>query len=134
MKKIFLVLCTVLLGCSLIAAQVLQSIDDCVDGVCVIPEQDDDGKQVYAVVSPVGYNAVEMIEQASRLNNLDGKNIALVGGSFMASVTHAEIKKCILIGLINFKYTSCTISSCRLRPVCLFIATCPLPSGEKHIQ
>lgn len=50
----------------------------------------------YAVVSPVGRGTVEMIKQASRLTTLDGKTIAVVGGSFMASVTHPEIKRLIL--------------------------------------
>lgn len=50
----------------------------------------------YAVVSPVGNPTVKMITQAPRLSTLDGKTIALVGGSFMADVTHAEIKRLIL--------------------------------------
>ena len=50
----------------------------------------------YAVVSPVGRGTVEMIQQAPRLTTLDGKTIAVVGGSFMTSVTHPEIKKLIL--------------------------------------
>lgn len=36
-----------------------------------------------------------MIRQAERLTTLDGKRIALVGGSFMAAITHAEIKRLI---------------------------------------
>lgn len=70
--------------------------EDCVDGECTIPDYNNGGDQVYAIVSPVGYNAVESAEQAPRLDSLDGKTIALVGGSFMASVTHPELKKCIL--------------------------------------
>jgi hypothetical protein len=50
----------------------------------------------YAVVSPVGRSTVKMINMASRLSTLEGKTIAVVGGSFMASVTHQEIKKLIL--------------------------------------
>lgn len=69
--------------------------DECVDGVCYVPAQDDEGNQVYAVVSPVGYHDVEMIKQATRLDSLNGKTFALVGGSFMAVTTHNEIKKCI---------------------------------------
>lgn len=49
-----------------------------------------------AVVSPVGRCTVEMIQQAPRLTTLEGKTIAVVGGSFMASVTHPEIKRLIL--------------------------------------
>ena len=37
-----------------------------------------------------------MIEMAPRLESLEGKTIALVGGSFMASVTHVELRKIIL--------------------------------------
>ena len=50
----------------------------------------------YAVVSPVGCSSVEMISQADRLETLDGKTIAIVGVSFMTSVTHPEIKRLIL--------------------------------------
>lgn len=49
----------------------------------------------YAVVSPVGQSTITMIDMAPRLSTLDGKTIAVVGGSFMASITHAEIKKLI---------------------------------------
>ncbi len=70
--------------------------DDCTDGVCPIPTVNEDNEPVYAIVSPVGYHAVDMIGQAPRLDTLEGKKIALVGGSFMASVTHDELKKCIL--------------------------------------
>ena len=58
--------------------------DECVDGVCFVPQYADDGSQNYAIVSPVGYHDVPMISQAKRLNSLAGKTIALVGGSFMA--------------------------------------------------
>ena len=74
--------------------------DSCEDGQCNIPEFDGDGNQVYAIVSPVGYNDMEMVQQAPRLDTLDGKTIALVGGSFMASTTHQELKKCIQKQLI----------------------------------
>lgn len=50
----------------------------------------------YAVVSPVGRGTVEPICQAPRLATLAGKTIAVVGDSFMASVTHPEIKRLIL--------------------------------------
>ena len=49
----------------------------------------------YDVLSPVGQSSVEMIELAPRLETLEGKTIALVGGSFMASVTHYELKRLI---------------------------------------
>jgi hypothetical protein len=50
----------------------------------------------YAVVSPVGKQDVPMITMAPRLDTLAGKTIAVVGGSFMASITHPEIKRLIL--------------------------------------
>lgn len=74
----------------------LSQDDTCVDGECEIPETDENGNQVYAIVSPVGYNNVDMITQPDRLDTLEGKKIALVGGSFMAAETFAELKKCIL--------------------------------------
>ena len=64
--------------------------DDCLAPDAPVPA----GK--YAVVSPVGKPTVEMITQAPRLESLDGKTIAVVGGSFMARVTHPEIKRLIL--------------------------------------
>jgi hypothetical protein len=63
--------------------------DDCLAPGAPVPA----GK--YAVVSPVGKPTVEMITQAPRLESLDGKTIAVVGGSFMARVTHPEIKRLI---------------------------------------
>lgn len=56
----------------------------------------DETAGTYDVLSPVGQSSVEMIELAPRLETLDGKTIALVGGSFMASVTHYELKRLIL--------------------------------------
>ena len=50
----------------------------------------------FAVVSPVGRGTVQMIEMAPRLSTLEGKTIAIVGGSFMARVTHPELKRLIL--------------------------------------
>lgn len=65
------------------------------DDTCLLP-----GSRVpaekYAVVSPVGRTTVQMIKQAPRLDTLDGKTIAVVGGSFMANITHPEIKRLIL--------------------------------------
>ena len=50
----------------------------------------------YAVVSPVGRSSVKMIQQAPRLETLEGKTIAIVGESFMTHVTHPELKRLIL--------------------------------------
>ncbi|MCR4821534.1 MAG: hypothetical protein K5873_01515, partial [Treponema sp.] len=97
MKKINLMLLLALaLGTSLFAqAKYSTNPDECVDGVCFVPQYADDGRENYAIVSPVGYHDVKMIEMAPRLTSLSGKRIALVGGSFMAGTTHPEIKKCI---------------------------------------
>ncbi len=72
-----------------------QNAADCPDGQCEIPEYDEGGKQVYAIVSPVGHHDVESISQAPRLDTLAGKTIALVGGSFMADITHGELIRCL---------------------------------------
>ena len=65
------------------------------DDACLLPGAPvPPGK--YAVVSPVGKQTIRMISQAPRLDSLDGKTIAVVGGSFMANVTHPEIKRLIL--------------------------------------
>lgn len=69
--------------------------DNCQDGVCSLPQVNEYNEPLYAIVSPVGYHAVEMIEQAPRPDTLAGKTIALVGGSFMAPITHDELRQCI---------------------------------------
>ncbi|MBQ8111574.1 MAG: hypothetical protein IJ146_00065 [Kiritimatiellae bacterium] len=66
---------------------------ECKDGSCPIPSN---GEATYMVMSPVPESAVEPIKHAPRLKSLDGKTIALVGGSFMANVTHPELKRLIL--------------------------------------
>lgn len=50
----------------------------------------------YEVFSPVGDPSIQPITQAPRLDTLNGKTIAVVGGSFMANITHPEIKRLIL--------------------------------------
>lgn len=51
-------------------------------------------KNEYKIVSPVpNGSSIVPIEQPSRLSTLRGKKIALVGGSFSASVTHAVISE-----------------------------------------
>ena len=77
------------------SAELLLTGPSCDDEVCPIPTVNEDNQPLYAIVSPVGYHAVDMIAQAPRLDTLDGKKIALVGGSFMASVTHDELRLCI---------------------------------------
>lgn len=77
----------------------------CIDNTCVV--EGHGGKmpagEIYNVISPVGAASVKPIDQAPRLNSLDGKRIAIVGGSFMASVTHPELKRLILKEYPNAK-------------------------------
>lgn len=68
----------------------------CDDGCLLDPSVPQSAGAIYAVVAPVGQQTIAMIEQAPRLDNLDGKTIAVVGGSFMAYVTHPEIRRLIL--------------------------------------
>lgn len=68
--------------------------EDCPDDSCLLPK--DGGEAVFTVLSPVPARAVEPIAPAPRLDTLDGKTIALVGGSFMANVTHPELKRLVL--------------------------------------
>ncbi|AWI08072.1 hypothetical protein CKA38_01240 [Ereboglobus luteus] len=72
------------------------NVAECVDDACAVPPVSITGEQAYGVVAPIGNHDVKMIQQAPRLDTLDGKTIALVGGSFNASVTHQEIKRLIL--------------------------------------
>lgn len=44
----------------------------------------------YAGVSPAGKATMEMLAQAPCFESLDGKTIAIVGGSFMARITHPQ--------------------------------------------
>ena len=73
-----------------IAASVFAA--ECKDGTCLAPA----AEATYAVLSPVPESAVEPVKPAARLKSLGGKTIALVGGSFMANVTHPELKRLIL--------------------------------------
>ena len=67
-----------------------------IDVISYDPMLTKDDKTGFAVVSPVGRSSVELIQMAPRLETLDGKTIAVVGVSFMTSITHPEIKRLIL--------------------------------------
>ncbi len=69
-----------------------EACDD--SGVCKLPGSSSDG--TVQVLSPVGASSVKALPQSPRLSTLEGKNIAIVGGSFMASVTHPELKRLLL--------------------------------------
>ena len=90
----FLFLCALLLIPG--SVQSAPVAEDCPDGVCALPMAGNAAEGRFAVLSPVGKGSVESIEQAPRLETLDGKTIAIVGGSFMAYVTHPELKRLIL--------------------------------------
>ena len=68
--------------------------ETCKDEICPLPASPAEAE--FAVLSPVPETAVETVKQGPRLKSLEGKTIALVGGSFMASVTHSELKNLIL--------------------------------------
>ena len=76
-------------------AQNAFSQDDCDDACAVGDPSVTAVSGIYRVVSPVGSQRVEMIKMAARPGSLNGKTFALVGGSFMASVTHPELKRLI---------------------------------------
>ena len=80
-----------------LAASAVWAVEDCTeDGLCALPGATAAADPVYEVLSPVPGSAVEPIAPAPRLDTLAGKTIALVGGSFMANVTHPELKRLIL--------------------------------------
>ena len=64
----------------------------CENGACPLRP---DATPEISVYSPVSASAVAPIPQGPRLKTFTGKTIALVGGSFMASVTHPELKRLI---------------------------------------
>ena len=66
----------------------------CMDGGICSPASSEE--PTYAVLSPVPETSAARLAQGPRLDSLDGKTIALVGGSFMAAITHPELKRLIL--------------------------------------
>ena len=76
------------LGTAVVAVAASTFAMECKDGMCPMPASGSEA--TYTVLSPVPESAVEPIKPATRLKTLDGKTIALVGGSFMANVTHPE--------------------------------------------
>lgn len=81
-------------GLSLFAAVAEEKCTE--EGVCVLPGSSGNTSGVYRVLSPIGASSVKMIKQAPRLTTFHHKTIAIVGGSFMAYVTHPELKRLIL--------------------------------------
>ena len=72
----------------------VEAEEACRDGMCPLPKAGEAAE--LAVYSPVPARAVTPVKQGPRLDTLAGKTVALVGGSFMASVTHPELKRLIL--------------------------------------
>lgn len=87
MKKLSRFALIALLACAGVARA------DCKDGLCTMPPEPSGSG---TVLVPVPESAVQPIRQGARLTSLSGKTIALVGGSFMANVTHPELKRLIL--------------------------------------
>ena len=86
--------------------------DKCPDGVCALPAG---GTQAsYDAAMPVC--TIAPVAQAPRLKTLDGKTIAIVGGSFMASVTHPELKRLVLKEFPKARVRSSRTSPPRSRP------------------
>ena len=83
-----------ILGIAMVAVAAHVLAAECKDGTCPMPTSGNEA--TYTVLSPVPESAVDPIKPAARLKTLDGKTIALVGGSFMANVTHPELKRLIL--------------------------------------
>lgn len=82
-----------LLPLTIISALLIGEIragEACPDGVCALPTGLLSGNDAMPSI------AIKAVRQAPRLASLDGKTFALVGGSFMASVTHPELKRLIL--------------------------------------
>lgn len=75
----------------------LRAEEECPDGVCTLPS---DFSREEAAMPSI---AIKAVRQSPRLKTLDGKTFALVGGSFMASVTHPELKRLILKEFPNAK-------------------------------
>ena len=90
MKRIFVLFLLVVLTLADVSARRILCDDNCKSE---FEEQSTVPK--FAVVSPVGMPSVEMIAQAPRPTTLDGKTIAIVGQSFMATVVHPEIERLI---------------------------------------
>ncbi|NGF57279.1 hypothetical protein G5B35_17860 [Parapusillimonas sp. SGNA-6] len=58
---------------------------------------------IYGIVFPTGMTKLNPIKQSERLKSLNGINIALVGGSFNAHITHIELKRLFLERFPNSK-------------------------------
>ena len=65
-------------------------------GACKLPGDLSGTAGKLRVFLPVGKSSLLQRKAAPRLVTLEGKRIAIVGGSFMANVTHPELKRLIL--------------------------------------
>ncbi len=65
MKRMLLLLLVLMLSLTAVT-----HAESCEDGVCPLPLVNEYNEPVYAIVSPVGYHAVEPIRQAPRLDTL----------------------------------------------------------------
>ena len=88
MVKIYFSLWTAALVLTVFASEKCEE-----NGSCTLPGSSGE-KEAY-VLSPVGAGSIKNVKQPPRLATLKGKRIAIVGGSFMASVPHPELKRLI---------------------------------------
>ena len=83
--------------------------DGCEDGSCPIPTVNENNQPVYAIVSPVGYRAVEPITQVPRLDSLDGKKIftkQALGGqrTVLSLASHPAGTYIVKVGDATYKF------------------------------
>ena len=87
-----LLVLTILIGAAAVSIQTYSAAESDASETGEASNADPSVNQ-YQIVSPVpSGSSIEPITQPPRLDTLQGKRIALVGGSFSASVTHAVIR------------------------------------------
>lgn len=69
--------------------------NECGTSMCGATPVNQSSQGNYSVLFPIGDSTIKQISPSRKLDTLDGKTIAVVGGSFMARVTHPEIKRLI---------------------------------------
>jgi len=101
-RAMFIVIVTVLFAAAVASAdEVIVCTDGCFDDAVALLSNGEAASSAdrvgdrFAVVAPVAGHTITPIEMAPRLDTMEGKTIAVVGGSFMAQVTHPEIRRLI---------------------------------------
>ena len=88
MDKKILTICAV--------AAALHATAECPEGACPAEGAANAAEGVLTLECPVAPEPAPAMPSAPRLETLAGKTFAVVGGSFMAKVTHPELKRLIL--------------------------------------